>query len=550
VSTDPLARVFPVIDTYRNRSASGGVNTFLYPFDIADDEAVELRNVDIGTPGVRSIRQGISLIASGATFGPPLVLQEYMGATFQSELLMVTPGAQYPAAGHLQLWSWKGNTTTWTRIATLTGFTSATMPVEILPGLDLNASGGPAVARISTKDAVPHAYVYNGSGITMCTGTPCMPSLGAFPTAYHLNRGYAGGRDTTARGKVHYSDSVSYTVTGWAPTQSMTMGGGNRQEIVALKTFRSDNLVVFMQDRIEMLSNTDQPLSLTGGTIRTVVDAAIGCGARRSICTMGEDIFFLDQHFSVRSLAKTITDNLQGAKTLPVSIKIQTWIDRINPAASEAICAVPFDRFYVLGLPIDSATVADHVFVYDRVNDSWTGPWDGGWAPWSMAVATLNAASNSADTHPRLYLGSGNFTGAMVYRTYEGHDDAGAPIVYQETGKRINADQLEAKKLFRRLKDFYAATSTATMQIEASVNGGAFQQVGYVGLAGALDTLPATLPFDFSGIGLIDTTKDLEQFNHVNDIQFRWTCTANVDIQHVGYSMLFHRKAMDWTQDP
>jgi hypothetical protein len=36
----------------------------------------------------------------------------------------------------------------------------------------------------------------------------------------------------------------------------------------------------------------------------------------------------------------------------------------------------------------------------------------------------------------------------------------------------------------------------------------------------------------------------------VNDIQFRWTCTANVDIQHVGYSMLFHRKAMDWTQDP
>lgn len=554
MSTDPVAHNFPVFDTYRNREASGGVNTFRYPFDIEDNEAVDLTNIDIATPGVRSIRKGMTLIATGATYGPPMVLQEYMSSTFQSELLMVTPGGYPGTVTALQLWSWKGNAGSWTRISDLAAFTSATMPVEISVGLDFTTIGGPAVARISTKAPSPSAYVYNGSAITLCTGTACMPSLGAFPTAVHLGRAYAGGRDTSSRGKVHYSDTVTFTVTGWDPTQSMTMGGGSRQEVIALKTFRQGNLLVFMQDRIEMLSNTDSPLTLftgpaTAGMARTVIDPLIGCGARRSVVNMGEDIFFVDQNFNVRSIAKTINDNLQGTKTLPISTNIQTWIDRVNPAAAEAINAAALDRYYVLGLPIDSATTPSHTFVFDRINEAWSGPWTGAWSPYSLGVATLNQASYAPDMNPRLYMGAANYTGALVYRTFEGHDDAGASIVYQETGKRINVGQLEAKKLFRRLRDYYVATGTATMRIEGAANGGDFQLIGYVPMAGSLGTLPATLPFVFGGVGLIESVKTLEDFGNVNDLQFRWTCTANTDIQHVGYSVQFHRKAVDWTPD-
>ena len=536
-------------EVYRNRSASGGVNTYRYPFDIEDNQAVDLTNIDISRPGVRAIRSGMSLTATGAAYGPPLCLQEYMGSTFQSELLMVAPGDVFPTAAHLRLWSWKGNTSTWNLIGTLTGFTSATMPVEITVGLDLNASGGPAVARISTKDAVPHSYVYNGSSIALCSGPRCEPSTGCFPTVNHLNRGYAGGRSTTARGKVHYSDPGSFTVTGWDATQSLTMGGGSRQEIIALKTFRQGNLLVFMADRTEMLSNTESPLSpdITNGIARTVIDPRIGCGARRSVVSMGEDVFFVDQFGSVRSIAKTINDNLQGAKSLPVSWQIQTWIDRINPVAMEAIVAEGIDRLYVVGFPIDTATTASHVFVFDRINEAWSGPWTGGWTPYSMAVATLNQASYGPDQQPRLYLGSPSYTGANVYRTFDGTTDAGAPIAYQETGKRINAGQIETKKLFRRLRDYYAATGTATMQVELCINGAGFQHLGYVGLSGTLPQLPKTLPFTLSGVGLIEDTKTLEDYENVNDIQFRWTCTANVDVQHVGYSVMFHRKNIDWT---
>lgn len=541
-------------EVYRNRDASGGVNTFKYPFDIDDNQAVDLSNINIGQPGLRSIRQGISLVATGATFGPPMCLQEYMSSSFQSELLMVTPGDTYPNAAHLRLWSWKGNASTWSLVGTLSGFTSATLPVEITTGLDFNAPSGPPVARISTKDAVPHAYVYNGSSITLCTGTNCMPSLGAFPTVNHLNRGYAGGRAGSSRAKVHYSDPGSFTVTGWAPTQSLTMGGGNRQEIVALKTFRQGNLLTFMQDRIEMLSNTESPLGppagvLTTGIGRTVIDARIGCGSRRSVISMGEDVFFADQFGSIRSIATTINDNLQGTKSLPLSAPIQSWIDRINPSVTNVVVAEGIDRYYVVGFPIDSATVADHFFAYDRINEAWSGPWTGDlWKSQTLAVATLNQASYAPDTQPRLYMGLETTNAALVYRTFEGHDDAGAPIVYREEGKRLNAGQLEAKKFFRRLRDYYAATGSATMEIEVSINGKGYNHLAYAGLGGDLLSLPQTLPHGFGGVGLIETVIDLESLGDVNDIQFRWTCTANVDVQHVGYSVQFHRRNVDWTE--
>ena len=541
------------LQIYRNRSASGGVNTLSHPYDINDDQAVDLTNIDTSSPGVRASRKGMSLIASGATFGPPLALQEYTPSSFNAELLMVAPGTTYPTAAHLKLWKWDGTTTVWSLVGTLTGFTSATMPIDVVPGLDLNAVGGPAVVRISTRQAQDIAYVYNGSALASCQQ---QPTTGMSPIVYGLNRAFGAGRAGLSRSKIFYSDVASFCATGWKSTQALTMGGGSRQEVVAVKFFRQNDLIVFMADRVEALQVVDNPFTISSGDVATqtwsrqVVDTTIGCGARRSVVTVGQDLFFCDQYGNIRSLARTIQDNAQGTTTRPISAAIQTWIDRINPNSFDTIVATAYDRYYVVGFPIDSATRPSHTFVFDRVNESWMGPWTGGWQPECMAVATLNAASASADRNPTLYLGAQSTGNALVYRTFSGTTDAGSAIVYQETGKRITADQLEADKLYRRIKTYFSASGAATMQIEARRNGETYRTVGYVDLTGDLPALPQTLPFDLGGGGVIEDTQTLEDFEVSKDLQLRFTCTATTEVKMLGYSVAIHRKNFDWTLSP
>lgn len=542
----------PDVETYRNRSVAGGLNTLAFPLDIQDDQAVDLTNIDISQPGIRQVRAGMSLVASGMTFGPVLALSPYTPSTFSQELLAISPGATYPDAAHLKLWKWSGSGN-WSLVGTLSGMTSSTLPVEMTPGLDFNATGGPAVIRITSKMATDQTYYYNGTNLI---SGAAQPTTGMFPSTYMLNRAFGAGRAGSSRGKVFYSDVASFCATGMNSTQSLTLGGGSRQEIVALKAFRQQDLIAFLADRTEAIQVVDSPfltgvagsgaLSTSAGWSRVVIDERIGCGARRSVVTVGEDLFFVDQYGNVRSLARTITDNSQGTKSLPVSAPIQSWIDRINPTAFEAICAEAYDRYYIVGLPIDSATSASHTFVFDRILNSWTGPWIGKWQPYCMTVAALDGASLDADKNPTLFIAGSDVDAGKVYRTFTGTTDAGDAIVYQETSRRIYADQFEADKLFRRMKDYFIASGTATMQIEARKNGESFQTIGYASLEGDLPALPQPLPFTLGGVGVIEKVMTLEDFQGVRDMQFRHTCTTTVDVQHLGYSALIHRKNVDW----
>lgn len=322
----------------RNRSASGGVNTFSSPLDIENDEVVDLTNGIAAVPGIRKSRQGTSIVASGITFGPILAMSEFTPSTFVTELLAVTPGATYPNAEHLKVWKWPGSGN-WTLVGTLSGFTSPTLPVDIVPGLDLNAGGGPAVVRFNTRQPVVNNYYYGGGGISLCTGSNGMPSTGMFPMGMAVGRMFAGGRSGSDRGKLFFSDVASFCTTGWSPSvQSLTLGGSTKQELVAVKSFRSGDLLCFMQDRLEaILLNGDPIQGLSGAPAsglwsRETVDATIGCGARRTVQTVGQDLIFVDQNANVRSIARTLTDNSQGTKTRPLSAPIQSWIDRVNIA--------------------------------------------------------------------------------------------------------------------------------------------------------------------------------------------------------------------------
>lgn len=543
----------------RNRSASGGVNTFRSPLDIEENEVVELTNGLAPVPGIRKVRPGTSVVASGVTHGPIAAMSEFTPSSFVPELLVVAPGASFPTPAHMKLFKWDGTGSTFTEVGTLTGFTAPTLAVDIVTGLDLNAPGGPAVARITSKQNLPFDYIYAGSSLTLVSGPAIKPSSGMFPIGTSVGRAFGAGRLTTDRGKVFYSDVASWNVTGFSTLQSFTMGGGTRQEIVALKEFRSSDLIVFLSDRIEAIQMNGDPLANLSSTLNTaglwsriVIDRSIGCASRRSVQTVGEDLFFVDQYGNVRSLNQTITDNNQGTKTLPISSKIQTYIDRINPSAVDAIVGAAWDRYYVVSLPLDNAVTPSHSFLYDTINGAWFGPWDG---PWSrvgnLAVATLVNATSSTDRNPTLYIGGAETSSGKVYRTMSGTGDDSLPIVYQETTKRDSFATLDAKKKPQRIRLYGLPSPGSTLMIESRANGGAFRLVGYQGMSGEAPQLPLTGPIDLSSAGIVEAVKTLElNFQNARDIQHRFTCTCTGDLSILGYTTQAHLKNIDWQVTP
>lgn len=542
----------------KNRSASGGINTFSSQLDIGDDQLVDLTNGIATVPGLRESRAGTAMVASGITHGPIMALSEFTPSTFVSELLAVTPGAAFPNAAHQKLWKWSG-AGNWSLIGTLTGFTSATLPVDIVPFLDLNLPGGGGVCvRIQNKDSMTHGFLYAGGGITSCTGPNAQPATGMFPIGTALGRMFGAGRTSAGtsmnRCRLFYSDVASATVTGWASaTQAFTMGGGTKQEIIALAEFRGFDLVVFMADRVEVLTLDGDPYQLgavgSAAWSRGTIDRKIGCGSRRSVQTVGEDLFFVDQYANVRSLNRTITDNSQGTKSLPVSAQLKSWIERVNIAAIDTTQAAAYDRHYVVSFPIDSAVTPSHTFVYDIVNKAWYGPWTGTWATvGTLAVATLNGATIASDKGPTLYIGGSATAEGRVYRSFYGTTDDGAAIVYQETGRRESFGTIDSKKKPLRERVYTLPSAGMTTVIEMRRDGGDFKLVGYINMSGESPQLPLTGPIDFTGAGVVEKVLSIEQnFENARDLQLRLTCTATQTVQFLGHTTQVHMKNVDWT---
>ncbi len=547
----------------KNRSASGGVNTFSSQLDIAPDQVVELKNGLASVPGIREVRPGSSIVATGVTYGPIKAMSEFTPSTFTPEILIVTPGATFPDAGaHLKLWKWDGTGGTFSLVGTLTGFTNPTLPVEIVTGLDISGQGGPAVARITTQQPTDFDWYYAGSSLSLATGGAGKPSTGMFPMGTAVGRAFAAGRSGVNRGKVFYSDVAAWAAaTGWNSNQSFTMGGGSRQEIVAIKDFRQSDVIVFLSDRIEALRLDGDPIAgLLGGQVssglwsRVVIDRTIGCGARRTVQTVGADLFFVDQHGHVRSLNQTINDTNAGTKSEPVSKNLQSWVDRVNGKALSTAQAATFDRYYVVSLPIDDAVTPSHTFVYDVILQAWVGgPWDGPWARvGALTVATLTGATSDADKNPTLYIGGAETASGKVYRAFTGTGDDGSAIVLQEISKRESFDTLEAKKKPLRVRIYALPAAGATLMIEGRKDGGAYKTVGYADLSGESPQLPLTLPIDLTGSGIVEKVFTLERnFQNARDLQYRMTCTAGVEVQILGHTTQVHLKNIDWTpSDP
>lgn len=146
------------------------------------------------------------------------------------------------------------------------------------------------------------------------------------------------------------------------------INSGEDDAIVALAPYRRTNLVVFKDQSIHVLQNVTGNLA----DVRAeVINADLGCAARRSVATVGGDLFFLSAN-GVYRLGEVV-ENSMSTQERPVSEPVQPIIDSINWEYAHKSCAIVQGDYYKLAIPTGSATEPNMVIVYDTVRGQWQG---------------------------------------------------------------------------------------------------------------------------------------------------------------------------------
>lgn len=546
---------------YRSRGITGGLNTWAHSVDIGDNETVELKNVTTATPGLRQKRNGTTIVATGITAGP------IYGIGAIADKLLVVSAGEGGSSDHKRLWLWDGTTSTFSYVGALTGYTANGLH-KVSQLYDASLASRAAVILPPEGNTAVSRWYYDGSSLAQAGwGTGANPPAGP-DFEFFMNYGFAIG---TSRSSTWVSNIAAPLATGFLNTvNQFIMGGESNNKIVALKGFRSSELVVFMTDRIEelivgdallarnnasALGNTPIKYSGTGGIgagnpqltfSRRVIDTTVGCASRYSVAKVSEDLIFADQRGNIRSLARTALDASQGTKSLPISIKIQSYIDRINGTALDQICAAAYDRFYVVGFPLDSSTSPSHVFVFDTVRGAWDGPWTGINPKCFKTLAVSASAAAAADKFETLYAGTSETTEGRVVRLYRGTSDFGSAIDYQETTKQIYGDSLELDKTWRRIEITGVATADVTLTIEANVDDAGWVNIGTMSLLGASLQLPFPLPQTLGGSGLVRDKFSLEALQRGRAVQFRFTESSTSAVKFLGYTLFYNVENFEW----
>ena len=152
--------------------------------------------------------------------------------------------------------------------------------------------------------------------------------------------------------------------------------------VTGLASWVGFNVVVFCKNSCYVVDTAPVPATSGASTpaastfkIRTI-SASTGCVAHGSIAQVGEDLFFLSRT-GVRSIRRTMEENMVASDVGVISYPIQDVIDEINWAAVENATAIFWNNRYLLSVPTGTSTVNNTTLCYNTNTQSWTGVWRG-----------------------------------------------------------------------------------------------------------------------------------------------------------------------------
>lgn len=509
------------------RDFTGGVNDFIHPTIIKDNQSELIKNADHSTPGLVKTRNGFTQYKDTAVASRIRGMFQFTPDNATKLLLAISnanPQVLYKTDG----------SSNWTSVGNLAAFSSS---AEIVATQANN--------KIYFCDGAHQAQSFDGTTITTMTDafsgtTPHFP--GAMTSiCWWMGRMWVAGT-STAPGVLYFSFALN--PEKWDTTnQAFKPGYGTGDRIVALVPFRNEELIIFMTKSVWRLRPSNNDIFGVGSFgfptnpsfILSPITETIGCGASRSVAVVGKDMIFMDQYGRVRSLRRTETEASQGVEGISLSYNIGGSIPNSLNAAQISKCTAIFhDRKYYLSYPSTSASDVDQIFVYDSLLGSWAGPWTfdsaGGFSRFVVS-----------DIEGQVYLyGSRTQASFEVFRMESGTTDDGVAISFNHRTKRISHDIPYTKKKGKAVIVSLVSGSTATVTIKASADGGGFSTLGTMQNDGGVGTLPQDYPFNLGTGGIVRKPFRLTDMGTYHDIQFDATCSdSGVVVQVLGYDVIY-----------
>jgi len=537
-------------------SFEGGQMSGVTPNLIGDNQASELINMTISPSGNLESRMGIESMSTNVSGGSSVQGMHYMDTPSLERLLVATNGTIYKSTssntfattggtvtnatvpvdfsqfnnrvyytdgtGYLQFSNGTNDYRQGTSVLSITvtndgsGYTSVPTVTISAPNLAYGTTASATATVVSNK--VSSVTVTNaGSGYTSAptvsfsggggSNAAATASVSALaPAGLRLvrqftNRLFAVGSGTD-RNTLYASDILDAEV--WKSTNSIIVGGDDGEDIVAIQPFYDYEILVFKPNKIYLVTADPTATTASGWTVRLLNDR-IGCVSGRSVNFVNKDVFFLAND-GIRSVARSVADDFYIVGT-PISEPVKNIIARINKNYITLCNAAFYNNRYFLAIPLDTATTANYILVYNALFNAFEGLW-------SIAASRMvitNFSSGFATNALKLAIGSPT-SKVGHYLGYKDADSADATTDYVDytstgsytssvTSKAYEFDDRIAQKFGSHYEiEFYNSGSTnASISMRRDTDG------ANVGILASVDTrssggitLPFTLPATLS----------------------------------------------------
>lgn len=232
--------------------------------------------------------------------------------------------------------------------------------------------------------------------------------------------------------QIYVSDILAHagSTTPFPAGNAFKVGLGD--PVTGLASWVGFNVVVFCKNSCYVVDTAPVPATSGASTpaastfkIRTI-SASTGCVSHGSIAQVGEDLFFLSRT-GVRSIRRTMEENMVASDVGVISYPIQDVIDEINWAAVENATAIFWNNRYLLSVPTGTSTVNNTTLCYNTNTQSWTGVWQG----------TVEEASGTpASTINPYQFAVTQFSGGKPYLI--SLDKVGNPLQFRDFVEDIN----------------------------------------------------------------------------------------------------------------
>lgn len=465
---------------------TGGMNNRQHGSVIADNQATLLQNADISVAGEVKKRLGLTLIEDlGNNAGTGLYGFEPRGGTNE---LIATEDTNLKGYTGSSFTTHKSNFTAGTDVTMIKASKTSSGLVDVL------------LVKMSGNNWFEMTQAHGFTDLGSTTG-------GASDSPYDTNVGlYYRERLWLLKDNIlSFSDvAPSDWSTAFNTSDNYKMEVGEERALIALRDL---GIICFGEDRVIGIN----PSATPAATDKPERILDIGCVARKTVVSVGDDILFLARD-GIRGLFRTQQDKVQGGASYPLSFLLKEEFESISWAYIDNASAVYFDNKYFISLPVDASTYNNEVWVFHPAFNAWVIIT--GWNVADWATMRINGQE-------KLY--AIDSTDGKVYQAYKGYDDNGTAIDYDERGRKEDFGQPLITKSGGEVKIKAQASGDYDLTVMVSVDDVDWVTLGTMNLAGNAPTLPVSLPFSLADTNTVTGVFHLDPVGSFHEIRLRIT---------------------------